>query len=199
VQSQLLQEKLQEAGEGWCAVQLCEPPPSASASRHGSSSLPPRSPGPADSGSHPHEDPRDAAVAVLRAENEALTSRLIAASLAKAEAREREDQARHEVKLLHDLNAEVMAAGDGVWRGGRRGWLTERAAWRVQCGQACTGCGVQVCLGTASGARLPTAVLLRVLCFGCVAAVNTLSLELALLRPKAAGRAQGRLQLPFIT
>ncbi|KAG2490104.1 hypothetical protein HYH03_011410 [Edaphochlamys debaryana] len=47
-------------------------------------------------------------VAALRKENDQLTQRLIASSLAVAEAREREEQARHEARVLQELNAQVV-------------------------------------------------------------------------------------------
>mgnify|MGYP001806867909 CR=1 FL=1 len=54
----------------------------------------------------------DAAFEALRRENESLTSRLIASSLMAAEAVEREEEARHQVHILQELNAEAMQSGE---------------------------------------------------------------------------------------
>ncbi|GFR47746.1 hypothetical protein Agub_g9511 [Astrephomene gubernaculifera] len=91
----------------------------------------------ADDASEPR-DPRDTELAKLRRENQSLLQRLIASSLAQAQAREREEAAKHELHMLRDLNQSTMES------------------------------------------------------------VNTLSLELSLLRPNACGRAGGRFNLPFL-
>ncbi|KAG2437440.1 hypothetical protein HXX76_006090 [Chlamydomonas incerta] len=118
VQSQLLQQELQEASEVWRDVQELARAQSQTAATPMSRAL--RTQGPGDpaataadadadvSGGAEQPDLRDAAFEALRRENESLTSRLIASSLMAAEAVEREEEARHQAHILQELNNEAM-------------------------------------------------------------------------------------------
>ncbi|KXZ54088.1 hypothetical protein GPECTOR_5g193 [Gonium pectorale] len=108
-QSQLLQQQLQESDEKLSGTQATPlPAPRAQAAHPILGCLDPSHTFPTlgfDS-----TDPRDIALAALQRENQSLTQRLIASSLAAAQAREREEEARHQVCMLQDLNAEMMAS-----------------------------------------------------------------------------------------
>ncbi|GLC55791.1 hypothetical protein PLESTB_001029200 [Pleodorina starrii] len=94
--------------------------------------------GAAEGGNVAGGDPRDVELMMLRRENNLLTQRLIERSMTAAQAREREEEARHTAHLMQEMNRQYAET------------------------------------------------------------VNTLSLELSLLRPNACGRARGVFSLPFL-
>ncbi|KAG2453061.1 hypothetical protein HYH02_002394 [Chlamydomonas schloesseri] len=113
VQSQLLQQELQEASEVWRDVHELARVQSQTAATPMSRAFRGQSLGDAaaaaaESGGGEQPDLHDAALEALRRENESLTSRLIASSLMAAEAVEREEEARHQVHILQELNAGAM-------------------------------------------------------------------------------------------